>query len=547
MGHDRHAPARLGEWSPLASRCMATGGGGANRWAAAFAAGSFLVLAVCALATPYRLREPDPYAYRAAMRAMAEGNLTLDAEQYRRLDTELLLEDDGWDRPNFSLAAVPFIEGCGPGPFAGPPGFGPPGFGPRGSGPLRPQPGIPDGCCPRRQGSFSGPLFGEAPPTGITQWVYLPDGKCASEKNPGYPALAFLFDAAGAVRLAPLFYGAIGCFGLWLGARRWLGPWGGALAVGLFCSPPAVLLMAHRAYMPSFTDTALLAGGTGLVMWAVLAADRSWDRRAVVGAAGFLLLALATTARYSNLLPAAVVAAWALLASVRARWGLDARSWLVWASGAVVPAIALALYNQLVFGELVATGYENSAGGNPRWELSSLPRNLGVMPGRLLAAMPIWPVALAALIALGVGVLRHRRSGAPAVAGAPPGAGGSGAPGVDADAWVFPLLGLWWSSIWGLYLMFPWTYEAVPAGGHFIISARFYLPAMGAMALLVAWLLAKLPPVSGAVIVAGLFAIGAISYVDAVNRDWLFGSQAFSLPGETQPLRVAIDTASSFE
>jgi hypothetical protein len=57
----------------------------------------------------------------------------------------------------------------------------------------------------------------------------------------GCPFLAAPFQAAGIIRLPPLFYGALGCLGLFFGARRWLGRYGGAAAVG------AVLLLGCGA------------------------------------------------------------------------------------------------------------------------------------------------------------------------------------------------------------------------------------------------------------------------------------------------------------
>jgi len=61
-----------------------------------------------------------------------------------------------------------------------------------------------------------------APPAPL-QWVQLASGRWISEKDPGYPFLAAPFQALGVIRLAPLFYGALGCLGLSAGARRWLG------------------------------------------------------------------------------------------------------------------------------------------------------------------------------------------------------------------------------------------------------------------------------------------------------------------------------------
>jgi hypothetical protein len=92
-------------------------------------------------------------------------------------------------------------------------------------------------------------------PPGPIQWVQLPNGRWISEKDPGYPFLAAPFQALGIIRLASVFYAALGCLGLYAGARRWLGRWGGTAAVALFCSSGAAMLFAWRDYMPTFTET----------------------------------------------------------------------------------------------------------------------------------------------------------------------------------------------------------------------------------------------------------------------------------------------------
>jgi hypothetical protein len=102
---------------------------------------------------------------------------------------------------------------------------------------------------------------------GISQWVHMANGTWISEKNPGYPFLAAPFQALGMLRATPLFYGALGCLGLFFGARRWLGRWGGTWAVVLFCSSGAALAFAWRATMPTFTDAALIAAGSGALLW----------------------------------------------------------------------------------------------------------------------------------------------------------------------------------------------------------------------------------------------------------------------------------------
>src|SRR4051794_17145923 len=97
----------------------------------------------------------------------------------------------------------------------------------------------------------------------IMQWVQLPGGRWISEKNPGYPLLALPFRLLGALRLAPLFYGALGCIGLFFGGRRWLGRFGGAWAVAFYCSSGAAMLFAWRGALPAFSRAPLGAPGAG--------------------------------------------------------------------------------------------------------------------------------------------------------------------------------------------------------------------------------------------------------------------------------------------
>src|SRR5437762_8488148 len=89
--------------------------------------------------------------------------------------------------------------------------------------------------------ALAGRLGGRRVPN---QWVELPNGRYISEKDPGYPFLAAPFEALGIIRWAPLCYGALACLGLFIGARRWLGRFGGPVAVGLYCSSAAALLFA---------------------------------------------------------------------------------------------------------------------------------------------------------------------------------------------------------------------------------------------------------------------------------------------------------------
>jgi hypothetical protein len=143
--------------------------------------------------------------------------------------------------------------------------------------------------------------LGDNPAAPPNQWVELANGRYISEKDPGYPFLAAPFEALGIIRWAPLFYGALACLGLFIGARRWLGPFGGPAAVGLYCSSGAALAFAWRDYLPTFTDASLIAAGSGALLWAVLATEATSRRRTWAGLAGFVAIEIATFVRYTNI------------------------------------------------------------------------------------------------------------------------------------------------------------------------------------------------------------------------------------------------------
>src|SRR5580765_5508249 len=143
--------------------------------------------------------------------------------------------------------------------------------------------------------------LGDNPAAPPNQWIELGNGRYISEKDPGYPFLAAPFAALGLIRWAPLFYGALACLGLFIGARRWLGRFGGLAAVGLYCSSGAALAFAWRDYMPTFTDASLIAAGSGALLWAMLATEASSRRRTWAGLAGFVAIEIATFVRYTDI------------------------------------------------------------------------------------------------------------------------------------------------------------------------------------------------------------------------------------------------------
>jgi hypothetical protein len=421
------------------------------------AAAAFAVLCVLVLrAVPY-LPEPDDNAYRASIVAMTDGHLfTLSGAQAHGLAVQLAPQLGG--------------SRLGPGPGGGP-----------------------------------------------VQWVQLPGGSWISEKDPGYPYLAVAFQALGLIRLAPLFYGALACLGLYFGGRRWPGRFGGAAAVGLYCSSGAAILFAWRDYLPAFTEASLIAAGTGALLWVVLAAGASTRRRTWTGLAGFVALEAATFSRYTNIVVLAcaviaVLAAWRLRAG---RLPGSAVAWWLASVGAFGAGVAI--FNTLIYGGPLRSGYRP---GEITFSLSALGPNLRYMPAHLIQAMPMLVLGLAALAGIAVAWLRGRRTG------------GQQAAAARRDLAVTLTLAACWAAIWVLYATYTWT--AAP-GLSTLQAVRFYVPALGAISLLGAWLLVRVPrrqpfiAITTLAVVAALFGLGGWAFHDMYQHP--FGPQIAVVPG----------------
>mgnify|MGYP006276292281 FL=1 len=381
---------------------------------------------------------------------------------------------------------------------------------------------------------------------GIMQWHLNDDGYWVSEKNPGYPFLALPFYSLGILRWAPMFYGLLGCFGLWIGARRWIGEWGAVFAVGGYLSATVSMVMAWRSTMPTFTDSSLIAFGLGALIWSVLATDVTKSKRVAVGATAFFALGLSFSSRYTNVMVLVVAAVFAFAVCMRPRWGLGWKALIPWGAAAAVPVALSAWYNVYAFGGLTSTGYQSTSGV---FTVDSISRNLKVMPGHLWKSMPIFVVALTAIAVFvfeqlhfkkesGIDVEPEREVAAidPALR--------------KTDRWIGLLLIGSWIAIWGLYSMFEWTANmasgAGPGGGPggpggmsgpTYSVVRFYTPVLGAIALLAAWLFTKTYKsfVLGLILV--LFAVGVNGFVSTTTSSWSnmnFGAGPGGGPGGGQ-------------
>jgi hypothetical protein len=352
--------------------------------------------------------------------------------------------------------------------------------------------------------------LGDNPATPPNQWVELANGRWISEKDPGYPFLAAPFEALGIIRWAPLFYGALACLGLFIGARRWLGRLGGFAAMGLFCSSGAALAFAWRDYMPTFTDASLIAAGSGALLWAMLATDAGSRRRTWAGLAGFAAIEIATFVRYTNVVilgcaVVAVIVAWRLQA---ARLRLRTLCW--WLGSVAVFGAGVAVFDDRVYGGPLTSGYQP---GEVIFSLGAIGPNLRLMPAHLVQAMPMLVLALISLASIIARWLVLRRVGGQAGAVA------------RRDLWVALTLAASWSAVWGLYSAYTWTTDPTSVTVQVI---RFYLPAIGAISLLGAWPVTRIP---GRAWLAGLTSTAAIAALFGLGV-WAFHVMyaAFGVP-----------------
>jgi hypothetical protein len=335
---------------------------------------------------------------------------------------------------------------------------------------------------------------------GILQWHHMASGKWISEKNPGYPFFAVLFYLIHALRLAPLFYGALACVGLFCGARAWLGRWAGTYAVWLFGLSGAALTFAWRATMASFTDASLIAFGFGALLWVALTPDARPRRRLMVGLVAYLALEGAVFIRYTDAIEL-IVAVGATLALGR-RVALSWRAIVTWLSSVALFVVGVLAFDAWAYGKATSTGYSP---GEITFSLSSLWPNLKGMPGQLTTSMPMWLLAAASLTWIVVRRVRARnRVDSMSVS-------------ARRDAAVAAVLALGWLGLWLVYLNYSWTVSMVsghggPGGGVTVHVIRFYIPALGLIALLGTWLLVRLRAWMSWTTVAALSLAGVLSF-----------------------------------
>ena len=325
----------------------------------------------------------------------------------------------------------------------------------------------------------------------------MTDGRYISEKDPGYPFLAAPFEKAGVIRLAPLFYGALACLGS-VHRRPAL-----ARALRRVRSGRPVLLIRSRAGV----RLARLHADVHRRL-----ADRGGFRGAAVGGAGdrgglsrgapgpASPGSSRSRSRRSSATPNIVILGCAVVAVIVA-WRLRAaklplRTLCWWLASVVVFGAGVAIFDDLVYGGPLTTGYQP---GEVTFGLGAISHELRIMPAHLMQAMPMLVFGLVALAWIIVRWLVLRRAADVAAA-------------ARRDLWVGLALAASWFAIWGLYSAYTWTTDPTEVT---VQVVRFYVPAIGAISLLGAWLVTRIP---GRACVAGLTQAAVIAAMFVPGR-----------------------------
>src|SRR5450631_3270469 len=251
--------------------------------------------------------------------------------------------------------------------------------------------------------------------------------------------------------------------------------------------------------MPTFTDASLIAAGTGALLWTLLATERTARRRTTIGLLGFVALEAAVLVRYTNVVLLAVAVLATLLVFRRQALPLRAGCW--WLSSVAALVAAILGFDYLAYGNALKTGYSS---GEITFSLSSVIPNLQQIPAPLVKTMPMLLLALGALVWQAVRAVSSRRRGTAAASRVR----------YRRDAVIGGFLAIGWIGIWGLYSAYDWTTRMAGGAGGGIHVIRFYLPALGLITLLAAWLLVQLPRWLTLVALVVVIGLGAWSYPD---------------------------------
>jgi hypothetical protein len=416
----------------------------------------FLIAAIVATAVPVYFAEPDDWTYYFAVQNFAQGQLTVDDQTHSGQANEV-----------------------------------------------------------RRKGGIG---------MGI-QYVNSGYNKWALEKAPGYVFYLVPFKLLGIPRGGNILL-ALGMVVMtFILLKRLRDEKTAAIGSLLMLFTPMSLIMLNRTYMDTYASMSFLVIGGGLYIYYRLERDRIESKKGhILLFLAFFFCSWSVVTRYTNLPVVAVLALHYTVLSVMSSRSGESRyiksESLPLVMGLGLPAVAILLYDYVVFGSPLDYGYHYTLGdikfafqylGQVNQNGQSIPlqiiwNNLKAAPRPLLVGFPLLVIGIPGIVVIlyhkyrSQWLLSEERVKSWNI-------------GVEIPWNILLILIGWFGSVFFLYLTYEWT--ANFAVGPFFHFARFYLPGLFPVAVICALIMSRFSFKLYIPALVGLSAFGTIIFLQS--------------------------------
>lgn len=344
----------------------------------------------------------------------------------------------------------------------------------------------------------------------LIQYYRVGFNKWILEKPPGYVFFLVPFELMGIPRWGNVFLALGMTIVIYILLKRLKDEKAACIGSLLVLFTPASLIMFNRSFADAFAASAFLVMGGGLYFYYCLERDRmrSWPG-AILLFLAFLFIGWSVVVRYTDLPIAVIFALHFVITRLRSLWKREGTR-LRFEIPSVVLGVGLPLacllgYNVYVFGSPFDNGY-NYTLYPVRFAYDYLGQvdptgqsiffkiilgNLKNVPWNLFLGYPLLLIGVPGVVFIYYRKICKRRE---------PG-------GIWADLntempWdVMLVLTGWFISVFGLYMMYEWTSTVQMSGlphvlmsqQHFIVFARFYLPGLLPVVVIVSLIAARFP------------------------------------------------------
>jgi hypothetical protein len=369
----------------------------------------------------------------------------------------------------------------------------------------------------------------------LIQYNRIGYNKWAVEKAPGYIFFLVPFELMGIPRWGNVLLALGMTIVTYILLKRLRNEKTACIGSLLMLFTPISLVMLNRSFADAFAACAFLVIGGGLYIYYYLERDKF---RPVSGAVllflAFLFMSWSVVVRYTNL-PIAIIFALhfviirlrALFKGEKTRLQFEIPAIIL---GAGIPMACLLWYNATVFGSLFRSGYDYSqfpinfayqyiGATGPDGQsipLKIIEGNLRNLPWPLFVGFPLLIIGIPGIIVVyykKISALFKRR--------------------VLTGAWanlqtelpwdILLVFTGWFICVFGLYLMYEWTSTTTMSGlpyiqmnkQSFIVFARFYLPGLLPIAVIVSLMVARLSVKLWAALLVLAIVVGLVLYTQS--------------------------------